>query len=53
MLCPAGGNVVDPFCGSGTTLVAAKRLGRKWLGIEIDSGVAASARKRIEGEADA
>lgn len=53
ILCPAGGNVVDPFCGSGTTLVAAKRLGRKWLGIEIDSGVAASARKRIEGEADA
>ena len=27
--------VLDPFCGSGTTLIAAERLQRKWVGIDI------------------
>ncbi len=34
--CPAGGVVLDPFLGSGTTGEVAERLGRKWLGFEIN-----------------
>jgi len=33
--CPPGGTVLDPFCGSGTALAVAKRLGRKGIGIDI------------------
>ena len=33
--CPEGGLVLDPFCGTGTTLVAAHDVGRKSVGIDI------------------
>jgi site-specific DNA-methyltransferase (adenine-specific) len=33
--CPEGGVVLDPFCGTGTTLLAALNLGRKSIGIDI------------------
>lgn len=34
---PAGGVVLDPFCGCGTTIHAAEELGRNWIGIDISS----------------
>ena len=39
--------VLDPFCGSGTTLVAARRLGRRYLGIDASPEAVALARKRL------
>jgi DNA modification methylase len=43
--CPPGGLVVDPFCGTGSTLEAAIRLGRLAHGIELSTTFAAAARK--------
>lgn len=44
-----GDTVLDPFLGSGTTAVVAKRLGRHWIGIEVDAKYAKAAEKRIHG----
>jgi modification methylase len=43
-----GDLVLDPFFGTGTTGAAAKRLGRRWLGIEREPEYAAAARARID-----
>lgn len=44
--------ILDPFCGSGTTLVAALRLGRRCIGIEREPKWADLARERCQAEVD-
>jgi len=46
--CPKGGVVLDPFIGSGTTAEVAKRLGRDFIGFEINSEYITLAEERIE-----
>lgn len=45
-----GGLVLDPFCGSGSTCVAASQLGRLWIGVDIDPAYADLARRRVAAE---
>lgn len=46
--CPIGGVVFDPFLGSGTTSVVAKKLGRKYCGVEINKEYALWGERRLE-----
>jgi len=45
--CPENGIVLDPFMGSGTTGLVAKKLNRNWLGIELNPEYAQMAEERI------
>ncbi|NNE10835.1 MAG: site-specific DNA-methyltransferase, partial [Ilumatobacter sp.] len=44
--------VLDPFMGSGTTLVAASRLGRRYVGYDLDPGYVELSRVRVAEEGD-
>lgn len=44
--CPAGGVVLDPFAGSGTTLAVAMRLGRHAIGVELNPAYVALIQRR-------
>ncbi len=48
--CPEGGTVLDPFIGSGTTAVVAKKLKRDWLGIELNPEYIKIAESRIAAQ---
>ena len=45
--CPPGGVVLDPFCGTGTTLLVARELGRRSIGIEMAREYVELTRRRI------
>lgn len=45
------GLILDPFCGSGTALIVAKKLGRNYIGIELNSSYVAIANKRLAMQA--
>jgi site-specific DNA-methyltransferase (adenine-specific) len=47
-----GDLVLDPFAGSGTTLVVAKKLARRWLGFELSKHYASQARNRLAATAE-
>lgn len=47
--CPPGGVVLDPFCGTGTTMKVAAELGRRSIGIDISEEYIEMARSRCKG----
>jgi DNA modification methylase len=50
LVTPKGGTVLDPFCGSGSTLIAADREGFNGIGIEQDAEYAEIAKRRCIGD---
>jgi len=46
--CPPGGIVLDPFCGTGTTMSVASKLGRRSVGIDLSPEYIHHARERCE-----
>ncbi len=50
--CRKGGIVLDPFMGSGTTGIVARKLGRKYVGVELNPEYLKMAERRIAQEGD-
>jgi DNA modification methylase len=48
--CPKGGIVLDPFIGSGTTALVAKKLGRRFIGIDLNPQYVRMTKKRLSKE---
>lgn len=48
--CPAGGIVLDPFMGSGTTAVAARKLNRNYIGFELSAEYCKIAQRKLRKE---
>ena len=48
--CPVDGIVLDPFLGSGTTALVALKLGRHYVGVELNPGYVAMAERRLRAE---
>jgi site-specific DNA-methyltransferase (adenine-specific) len=46
----AGGLVIDPFCGSGTTLVASAKLGRAFVGGDVGELAIETTARRLKSE---
>jgi 16S rRNA G966 N2-methylase RsmD len=44
--------VFDPFVGSGTTCIAARKLGRNWIGCDIDEDAVQNARAGVHGQSE-
>jgi site-specific DNA-methyltransferase (adenine-specific) len=47
LACPPGGLVLDPFVGAGSTLVAARRAGRRSIGMEVEERFCRTAARRL------
>lgn len=46
--CPENGVILDPFCGCGTTIIAAQKLKRRWVGIDITHLAISLIRRRLK-----
>ena len=48
--CPEGGIVLDPFCGCATTCVAAEKMERRWVGVDVSIKAYELVQKRMDKE---
>ena len=50
--CPKGGIVLDPFCGCATTCVAAEKLERQWVGVDVSIKAYELVKERMKKEVE-